>query len=208
MRLLRLLLVALCATAGLVVFTQVPAAACSCVVADTARQVKWADVVFVGTLTEVDQTNPGDAQVIGSTDPVFYTFDVDGSFKGDAGDGVVESERFGASCGLEGMKVGKSYVVFATENKRGGLDANLCTGTSVASDRLIGQVETAMASATEPPTPTATRVPPPAPTLPSQVPSGAEQASPEGATPAWAWFGGGVLLAMVGGAAALRLKSR
>ena len=52
-------MVTLCANAGLVVFTQVPAAACSCAVTGTARYVEGADGVFVGTLTGVEQTDPG-----------------------------------------------------------------------------------------------------------------------------------------------------
>ena len=104
MRLLRLLLVTLCAAAGLVVFTQVPAVACSCVAASTAEHVERADAVFIGTLTDIEETNPGDDDVISSGDPVFYTFDIDETLKGDAGDGVVESVRDGATCGLEGMR--------------------------------------------------------------------------------------------------------
>jgi len=212
MRLLRLLLVTLCAAAGLVVFTQVPAVACSCVAASTAEHVEWADAVFIGTLTDIEETNPGNDDVISSGDAVFYTFDIDETFKGDAGDGVVESVRDGATCGLEGMRIDQSYVVFAAEGKDGELGANLCGGTSAATPRLIEQVEAALAPATEAPTPTATDVPgpiePPSQPVPTQVPSGLEQASSGDGAPAWVWFGGGVLLAVIGGGAVLRLNVR
>ncbi len=199
MKLLRLLLVTLAASAGLVVFTQVPAAACSCVGGDTSEHVEWADIVFRGTLVDIEKTNPGDDDVVSSGDPVYYSFDVEETYKGDARDGVVESVRFGASCGLEGMRVDQSYVVFASENKQGNIEANLCGGTAVASDRLVGQVEAAVAS---PPVPTATDRPEPTDSpVPTSVPSGVEPAAEaRSGIPAWAWFGGGVVLALAGGA--------
>ncbi len=133
---------------------------------------------------------------------MFYTFDVEETFKGDAGDGVVESVRDGATCGLEGMRVDQTYVVFASENKQGTLEAYLCGGTTVASDRLIGQVEGAV---TAPPVPSATERPEPTESpVPTAVPSGVEQAAESrGGVPAWVWFGGGVLLAVTGGAVVL-----
>ena len=207
MLLVRLFLVTLCAAAGFVVFTQVPAVACSCAGGGTAQYVEGADVVFVGTLVEVEQTNPGGDGVISSGDPVFYTFDVDETFKGDAGEGVVESVRDGATCGLEGMRVDTSYVVFAGASPGGKLDASLCGGTSRATPQLIGDVEAALAPATEPPTPTVTDVPPPAEPVPTQVPSGTEPSTPADGTPAWVWFGGGLLVAVLVGAV-LRPKWR
>jgi hypothetical protein len=208
MKLLRLLMVTLCTSAGLVVLTQVPAVACSCVAATTAEHVERADAVFTGTLTGIEQTNPGDDDVISSGDPVFYTFDVDDTFKGDSGDGVVESVRDGATCGLEGMQVDQTYVVFAGDSTSGGLHADLCSGTAVASPRLIAEVGAALSPATEPPTPTATEVPSPGQPVPTQVPSGVERAAPAHGIPAWAWFGGGVLLAALAGATAVRLGTR
>lgn len=206
MKLLRHLLVSLCAAAGLVVLTQAPTEACSCVAASTAEQVEGADGVFLGTLTEIEQTNPGANRIIGSGDPVFYTFDVSETFKGESGDGVVESVRFGATCGLEGMKVDQMYVVFAGKDKSGALDANLCGGTATATPRLIAAVDAAVGEAAEPASPTA--VPSPAQPVPTQAPSGVEPTPPADGAPGWAWFAGGVLVAVVGGAVAMRLRSR
>ena len=208
MKLLRLVLVTLCAAAGLVLFTQVPAVACSCVAASTAEHVDRAEVVFTGTLVEIEQTDPGDDDVLSSGDPAFYTFDVEETFKGSSGDGVVESVRDGATCGLEGMQVDQTYVVLAGETTSGGLDANLCGGTSVATAKLIADVEAALVPATEPPTPVATEVPTPVQPVPTQVASGVEQTAPGDGAPAWLWFGGAALVAILGGVTVLRLGMR
>lgn len=207
MPMLRLLMASLAVAAGLVVLTSVPAVACSCAVADTDQYVEWADTVFTGTLTDVEQTAPGGDAVRSSADPTRYTFDVDETFTGDAGDGVVESARSGASCGLEGMRLDQAYVVFAGENKAGVLEANLCGGTAPATPRLLDQVAAALAPPTEAPTPTATEAPQPTQPLPTTVPSGVETPE-ENRSPAWLWFAGGVLLAMVGGGAVVGLRTR
>lgn len=199
MKLLRYVLVALCASAGLVVFTQVPASACSCVATPVSGSVERADVVFSGVLVDIDQTNPGGDDVVGSGDPVFYSFEVERTFKGDPGDAVVASVRDGATCGLEGMRIDQSYVVFADQDRAGELAANLCGGTAGADDRLLDRVEAALAPADgprDPPTPAATQPP-----VPTDVPSGvAGPADPASGPPGWAWFGAGVLLAAAGGA--------
>lgn len=205
MKLVRLLVVTLCAAAGVVVFTQVPAVACSCAPTSPAGSVESSDAVFSGILTDIEHTNPDD--VLSSGDPVFYTFEVDQTFKGDAGDGVVESVRLGASCGLEGMKRDGTYVVFAGENKAGVLEANLCGGTAVATPRLIEQVEAALAPATVPPAPTATQAPSPGQPIPTQVPSGVEPVSSGNGAAPWAWVGG-VLLALIVGGGAIALGPR
>lgn len=208
MVIVRLLLLALGSVSGLLVLTQVPAAACSCAPAGTAEHVDFSDVVFLGTLAEIEETPPGDDGTIGSGDPVRYSFDVEHTFKGDGGDAVVESARFGASCGLEGMKIDQTYVVFATEGGDG-LEAGLCGGTSRATPKLVEQVEAALSSPDSPPgAPTATDVPAPVQPVPTQVPSGVDQPVTEDGGPAWIWFGGGVLLAMVAGGIALRPRKR
>ena len=91
--------------------------------------------------------SPGGDDVISSGDPVFYTFDVDETFKGDRGDGVVESVRDGATCGLEGMQVDQSYVVFAGE-REGRRARREPVRRHVASRpaRLIADVEAALSA--------------------------------------------------------------
>jgi hypothetical protein len=204
MGLLRLLLAGLVATAGLVLFTAAPASACSCAALGTEKLVDAADTVFLGTLASVEEPPPDDDGTIGSDDPVSYTFDVEQTFTGDAGDGVVESARLGASCGLEGMRVGTTYVVFAGEGDDG-LGASLCGGTAQAADRLLERVGAAVA--TEPPTgtPAPERAPVPVP-VPTEVPSGLDRVADDGPLPSWAWFLGGVGLSISGGAAAVRWR--
>lgn len=134
------------AVAGLVLGTAGPAAACSCVTADTAEFVRMAEVVFRGTLTGRD----GPDEVGGwssSTDPVVYTFEVAEVFEGEvAATAEVSSAVLGASCGLEGMEDGREYLVFAGHDDLFGketdvLHANLCGGTGGAGDARVAEVE-------------------------------------------------------------------
>lgn len=208
MTLLRLLLASLLAGAGLVLLTQTPASACSCSDGSTEDHVAWADVVFHGTLVEVDQTNPGDPDVVSSGDPTLYTFEVARTFAGDAGDGVVESARSGASCGLEGMKLDQEYVVFAETTQDGdpaGLAANLCGGTARATPQLLARVEAAVAADSGAPTtpttapdPTASPAGPGQNAVPTTVPSGVAPVEAEEDPAGWVVWGAGVLAALTG----------
>lgn len=191
-----MVIAALVAGAALALAVPGPAVACRCVAESTGRQVARADVVFSGTLTGSEQTDPGDDEVISSADPVLHSFVVERSWKGEVGaTAEVESVRFGASCGLVGMRDGVRYVVFADADRDGGLSANLCGGTGRATDRLVGGVETAVGL---PPTVAV----PPLP-VPSAVPSGVPPASPDDG-PGWAWLAGGLVVAAGMALAALR----
>ena len=207
MKLLRLLLAALVAGAGLVVLAQLPAAACSCLEADTAQHVRWADVVLVGTVTDVEQTEPGGDGLQSSADPVEYTFEVEQVLKGDPGPGepVVESARDSASCGLTGVRLGSSYVVFATQTEDGGLGADSCGGTARTTPALLAAVGAALDGSGGPAGPTGDPAPP-QPPVPEEVPSGLGRVEPDNVLPGWAWFAGGVLLALLGGGLAVRLR--
>jgi hypothetical protein len=135
---LRLLLAGLLAGCGLVLVTPVAAQACSCVSGTSRDHVEWADVVFTGALLETEP--PPRRGVVSSSDPNTYTFSIGTVFKGEvASSAVVQSAMSGASCGLEGMKVGHEYVVFAI-HERGRLVSGLCSGTQEASPALVGQV--------------------------------------------------------------------
>lgn len=156
MTLPRLILAALLCAGGLVLLSPASAQACSCVRGDTTTYAGWADVVFTGTLVEM--TPPPDRPIISSGDPATYSFDVDGVHQGQVGPAAeVRSAVSGASCGLEGMRSGSRYVVFATRDD--GLWANLCGGTRLLGpavarqlDRVVGP---ARAPTTEPPEDTA-----------------------------------------------------
>ena len=146
MRLLRILLVMLLPSCLVVLVAPAPpAAACSCVGGDASDFAEWADTVFVGTLGEV--RTPPKAPVISSTDTVAYEFHVSTAYEGDARERTyVRSVRFGASCGLEGLVSGHSYVVFAAHRTIDGepserLWANLCGGTAPADKALVADVE-------------------------------------------------------------------
>lgn len=146
MGVLRALLVLVLPTC-LLVLVAPPAAACSCVGGDTGEHLGWADTAFAGTLTAI--VPAPDRLVVSSNDPVAYEFEVETVYAGEAHETTsVRSARFGASCGLEGMAIGREYVVFAVHQDHEGeptdwLWANLCGGTAPASDRLLHDVERA-----------------------------------------------------------------
>ncbi len=173
MRLLRIVLSALVLGAGLALLGGAPAFACSCAEQTPAQHAEGADVVFAGTLTDVDE--PRQFPVVSSGAEATYTFDVDAVYAGDPAPATrVGSPWSGASCGLEFMKTGQRYVVFAHADGKQ-LDAGLCGGTGLASARLEGQVSNALGPATLPdPAGTHGGAPPPFP-------------SP---AMAWAWVGG------------------
>jgi len=129
MRALRLLLAGVLGALSLVVVTATPSFACSCAAASTEQYVDGADVVVTGTVA--DREPPPERPVMSSGDPVTYTVDVERRFKGDGQDPLqVLSAISGASCGLEGVRVGRRYVVFATVGRGGDLWASLCGGTA------------------------------------------------------------------------------
>jgi hypothetical protein len=152
MTLPRLILAALISAGGLVLLTPTAAQACSCARGDAATYAAWADVVFTGTLVET--TPPPDRPIMSSGDPATYSFDVDRVHQGEVGPAAeVRSAVSGASCGLEGMRTGSRYAVFATRDA--GLWANLCSGTRLLRpavarqlDRVVGP---ARAPTTQPP---------------------------------------------------------
>jgi len=149
MRALRLLLAGAFAALSLVVFTASPSFACSCAAAGTAQYVDGATVVFTGTVT--DKEPPPKRPVMSSGDPITYTFDVERWFKGEEQSPLpVLSPMSGASCGIEGVRPGQRYVVFASEGRGGDLWASLCGGTAPWSAGLEADVEAAAGAGTPP----------------------------------------------------------
>lgn len=139
MRALRLLLAGVLGALSLVVLGAPPSFACSCANVSTPEYVDGADAVFTGTV--VDKQPPPKRPVMSSTDPVTYTLDVERTFKGDLSDPLpVLSAVSGASCGLEGVRVGGRYVVFAAQGRGGALWASLCGGTAPWSADLEADV--------------------------------------------------------------------
>ena len=139
MRALRLLLAGVLGALSLVVLAASPSFACSCARVSTAEYVDHATVVFTGTVA--DKEPPPKRRVMSSMDPVTYTFEVERSFKGDvASPTEVLSAMSGASCGLEGVRTGDRYVVFADQGRGGDLWASLCGGTAPWSADLEADV--------------------------------------------------------------------
>lgn len=167
------MLAALVLGAGLALLGSAPAFACSCAMLSLDEYTEHADVVFAGTLTDIDE--PRRLPVVSSAEESRYTFEVDAVYAGDPAPVTrVGSAWSGASCGLEGMQVGERYVVFAYVHDEG-LAASLCGGTGPASPRLEGQVSNALGPATLPD--------------PGGTHGGAPSPFPSPAT-AWAWVGG------------------
>ncbi|MGH3348102.1 MAG: hypothetical protein ACRDO4_14075 [Nocardioides sp.] len=178
MRSLRIVLAALVLGAALALLGGAPAFACSCAAQSPAQHAEDADVVFAGTLTDVDE--PRQFPVVSSAAEATYTFDVDAVYAGDPAPVTrVGSAWSGASCGLEGMAVGERYVVFAYVDGEH-LDASLCGGTGPASPRLEERVSDTLGAANLP-SPTGGQSGPPPP-FPSVI------------TP-WVWLGGVVAIA-------------
>lgn len=132
----------LCAVAAFGAFsfdTPQRAAACSCATFTDTEAYAHADVVFTGTLVEIN-TPTGD--IVVSTDPERFVFDVDQVFKGEAqARQAVVTAREGASCGLEISGPGP-FVVFArleddgitSGAAEGEVYSNLCSGTRPLAD--------------------------------------------------------------------------
>lgn len=118
--------------------------ACSCVQLDTAQHVNHADVVVRGTIDSREESLL--SKIRGNPDEVTYPVTVTGVYKGSAGRTIeVHSAGSGASCGLEFIRYGEEYVVFAgtgEDGESGGqLWASLCGGTAEATPALTEEVE-------------------------------------------------------------------
>ena len=205
MTVLRTVLATLVAATGLVLAAPTPAFACSCVMADTPQFVTWADVVVVGEVTEI--TPPPERAVMSSGDPATYTVDVDEILKGTSPGTVdVRSAVSGGSCGLEGIEVGREYVVFAAYQDIEGkqteeLWASLCGGTTGASDSKVAEVE----AVTGPGHPPAQPQSDPSTETEAEAETDAGTSDNEKAAatssgiPVWAWVGSAAAVLGVGG---------
>lgn len=140
MRLVRSVLLTLIVSSGmLVTWGAGPAFACSCAYQHAPGFVDGADEIFSGTLVRTE--DPPEQDVMSSTDPITYTVEVDAVYRGDVGStAVFESPMSGASCGLQGMVVGRRYLIFlSTDGSERA--ASLCGGTAPATPRRVMAVE-------------------------------------------------------------------
>ena len=116
-----------------------PAYACSCAgMWDTDEEFQRSDAVFIGEVVEVGELPVEQA---GPTDPGMpylapVTFDVEGAWKGVAGDSViVHGQGPAPSCGLN-FERGETYLVFAGEageGENGPLQTDMCSSTRPSS---------------------------------------------------------------------------
>lgn len=208
MRTIRLLAALGVALASLVLVPGT-AFACSCVRLSTAEQVDNADVVVRGTIDS--REGPPPAKIRSSADPVTYLLTVVETYKGqESGTVAVRSALSGASCGLENVRLGEEYVVFANSSGEngasGGLWANLCGGTAPATPALVSAVEAAVVSGPGTPAPSV---------VPSEVPAGQVSAGDQGPAALdeepdgvwWPWVAGAALLGLVGAVAGWRRRA-
>jgi hypothetical protein len=133
--------VVVAATGLFVLGTSERVVACSCAGVSDSEAFERADAVFTGVLVDII-TPPG--ELIVSSDPERFLFDVDGVFKGEvAASQAIVTAREGGSCGLEIGGRGP-FVVFAfTEDfsTSGAVDgeyySNLCSGTRPLADGAL-----------------------------------------------------------------------
>lgn len=129
----RVVVATLVVAAGMVIVAPPPAAlACSIAGPEPteAEYLAAADVVFEGTAGSHRDPNAA-APVIGSGDPIFWTFTVDQVIKGNVNlVQEVASARFEGSCGIT-FEEGARYRVFATYTD-GVLHTRLGSGTRPA----------------------------------------------------------------------------
>lgn len=133
----RAALSALLLVPALFLISPTAAMACSCAGVDTKTLLGYVDTVAAGELTEIAPPPPQSGSNVDVPDHLTYTVTVQTVFKGEPGDPLVfQSSPFGASCGLENMRVGDDYVFFVRDGTSG-----LCDGTSPATPQLIADVE-------------------------------------------------------------------
>lgn len=122
---------------ALVLLAPAAAMACSCAVADTETLVGYVDTIAVGELATIEAPPTRADGAVDTADQVTYTVTLQTVLKGEPDNPLVfRSASHGASCGLEGMTVGRDYVFFVRDGESG-----LCDGTSLASPELIAEVE-------------------------------------------------------------------
>lgn len=147
------------------VLVPAPSYACSCAQSTPREHVERADVVVRGTVDS--REGPAPAKIRSSRDEVTYVVTVAEVYRGDPPRPLeVHSVESGASCGLENIRLGDEYVVFANQGtdpgNEGELWASLCGGTAPATPRLVTAVEAVTGPGTGPS----------ASDLPTDVPAG------------------------------------
>lgn len=138
----RLLLALFLACSGIVLLQPTEAFACSCIDEGPRKLADRADVVLLGTLSDI--VRPQDA-----AEDTTYTVEAARLYKGPDVARTIEvaSASSSAACGLSGMTVDEDYVFFLQE-ANGGYRADLCGGTGPAAGTLVDRVETVLGPGT------------------------------------------------------------
>jgi len=111
------------ASGGLFLGPVTPACACSCKELTPEESRDEADLVFAGTVTEIDRP----LFVLSSADPVTVTLAVSRAYKGEVATRMTLTTPLdGASCGYPFVE-GKEYLVFARRDG-GEITTSLCAG--------------------------------------------------------------------------------
>lgn len=135
-KLLALLLLVACG----VVVTAGPAAACPASGASFPQQVKRADAVFTGTVSDRARRGPG----------IHYTVEVQRSYKGDVdAETTVMTASSPRACGRPDLRDGHDYVFLVTEDG-GDLTIAANSGTASATDGRVARVERLLGQGTSP----------------------------------------------------------
>jgi hypothetical protein len=177
------------------------AAACSCVELTDSEAYDFADVVFTGSLVEI---NTPEGDIVVSNDPEQFVFDVDQVYKGEAqARQSVVTAREGASCGLEIGGPGP-FVVFAR-----------LEDDSLTSGAVEGEVFSSLCSGTRPLSAGAVPSSFGTPSAPVTVPTVAEASATPSSSPnensgdgLWIAATFGVLVFLVGTGGAVALHRR
>ncbi|MDP9444290.1 MAG: hypothetical protein M3P83_08040 [Actinomycetota bacterium] len=123
--------------------------ACSCAGGSIRGYAAGADAVFAGTI-ERRRDPMALLPVRGSGDRVYYEIVVDAVYQGRVGERAeLASASSGASCGLE-VDLDHRYVFFASRDRSGELEANLCGGTFAAPAFEVPEVEQVLGPPTPP----------------------------------------------------------
>lgn len=137
-------LLAVLAVAPVVVLSAGSAQACSCVAADTAQRVDWAELVFSGEVVEVLGGQPASDGGRGALPEAHeFVVAVDEVWKGEVGGRVqLVTASNSAACGYDVLpRPGERWVWFAgaTEGRADTWSVNICGGSGPVDD-LAGEV--------------------------------------------------------------------
>ncbi len=132
MKLARLLATTSLAVASLGIGPVATVLACTCMPTDPGQALANAQVAFTGVVAKVE--DPSTGPMVGSADPIFYTFAIEEALKGEPGSAPqVLSARDGVSCGMT-FAAGQRWTVYAWVAESGRLETGLCSGNELLAE--------------------------------------------------------------------------